>query len=94
MTEPDDPFTGMTVKAMVQELYADVKVIRPAVETLVAATLPDRVRALEMHNAEDAASARTAKNVALEFFRFGRWALATVIAVIAASAAWVIASGH
>lgn len=39
--------SAMTVKALVLELYADMKAVRPAVETLLAANLANRLLILE-----------------------------------------------
>lgn len=72
-----DDGIGMTIKQMVTELYNDMKVVRPAVEEFKAQQLDRRVASLE----KDRASAVAAGVTAQAFFRFGRWVLATVIAL-------------
>jgi len=47
MSTDADSSVGMTIKEMVTELFADMKVIRPMVEALDGAHMPERVSALE-----------------------------------------------
>jgi hypothetical protein len=75
----DDSSVGMTVKAMVQELYGDMKVVRPIVEALDSAKLDHRLTTLELRSATEAATAVAMRSTAVEFFRLGRWVILTAI---------------
>lgn len=76
-TPMSDEQVGLTVKQMVQEVYSDMKVVRPLVETLQGQNLNLRVTALEA----DKRSVEAVRDTTMAFFRFGRWILATIIAL-------------
>lgn len=64
MANTDDPrgsAPALSTRDLLLEVYHDMKVLRPAVEILVAANLPARVQALELDHA-----VRDAKDVSPE----------------------------
>jgi hypothetical protein len=65
----------MTVKAMVQELYVDMKVVRPAVEGLISQTLDPRLTLLENDKIARDAGARA-------FSRIGGFSNKAVVIVL------------